>query len=431
MEKSTTNEQWDYLLINGQSSYIKIKDPKYNGVELQEFESIEPLKFKNEKDEEVKPTVEQVQNEKRKIYSDFFKKPFKNLLILTGAGSSMGVGGNSMYQLWDKAERSYYIDEKEDEDTKEKVIIESDFKALCTKLNFIYETKNLESLLSKIEGVIKFQEDLEVELKDSSKKRISEFKNEIFELIVKECTIPTPSIDNFPHKIFLDKILQRKLTNPRVKLFTLNYDTLFEDAARLSNAILIDGFSYTFPRTFSGRFFDYDIVQREGSKLKEEDNFVQRVLHLHKLHGSINWTRNGEKNEVTMESKPEIPLMVYPRESKYEDSYEQPFFEMMARFQRNLRQSNDTLLICIGYSFNDKHINSAIEEALNQNPGFRLAIIDPGINSENPSMTELRKNALKTNRIMMVSETFSDFASNYPEIQTYNDEQMENINLLK
>ena len=48
MEKSTTNEQWDYLLINGQSSYIKIKDPKYNGVELQEFESIEPLKFKNE-----------------------------------------------------------------------------------------------------------------------------------------------------------------------------------------------------------------------------------------------------------------------------------------------------------------------------------------------------------------------------------------------
>ena len=29
-------------------------------------------------------------------------------------------------------------------------------------------------------------------------------------------------------------------------------------------------------------------------------------------------------------------LMIYPREAKYEDSYEQPFFEMMARFQRNL-----------------------------------------------------------------------------------------------
>ena len=302
---------------------------------------------------------------------------------------------------------------------------------MCAAINFEYESKNLESLLSKIEGVIKFSDDLEINMNDKSKKKLSEFKTEIFKIIVKECTIPNPSIDNFPHKIFLDKILQRKLTNPRVKLFTLNYDTLFEDAARLSNTILIDGFSYTFPRTFSGRFFDFDIVQREGSKLKEEDNFVQRVLHLHKLHGSINWTRNTATNEVIMESEPKVPLMVYPRESKYEDSYEQPFFEMMARFQRNLRQSNDTLLICIGYSFNDKHINSAIEEALNQNPGFRLAVIDPGINSDNASMTEIRKNTLKTNRIMMVSETFSDFAANYPEIQTYNDVQMENINLLK
>jgi hypothetical protein len=431
MEEPTTTENFDYLFINGQSNFIRVNNPIYDGIILKDFESIEPLVFKNQKDEIVKPTIDQVQNEKRKYYVEFFKKPFKNLLVLTGAGSSMGVGGKSMNELWDKAERSYYIDEKEDEETKEKVIIDSDFKALCTKLNFNYTTKNLESLLSKIEGVIKFQEDLEVELHDSSKKRISEFRTEIFELIVNECTIPTPSPDDFPHKIFLDKILQRKLTNPRVKLFTLNYDTLFEDAARLSNAILIDGFSYTFPRTFSGRFFDYDIVQREGSKLKEEDNFVQRVLHLHKLHGSINWTRKRDTNEVVMEQEPEIPLMVYPRESKYEDSYEQPFFEMMARFQRNLRQSNDTLLICIGYSFNDKHINSAIEEALNQNPGFRLAVVDPGINSENASMTEIRKNALKTNRIMMVSETFSDFASNYPEIQTYNDVQMDNINLVK
>lgn len=431
MEDSTTSEKFDYLYINGKSNYIKVNNPKYEGIKLTDFDLVEPLIFKNENNEVVKPTIEQVQNEKRKYYIEFFKKPFKNLLVLTGAGSSMGVGGKSMYELWAKAERSYYIDEKDVEDNTEKVIIDSDFKTLCTTLNFNYESKNLESLLSKIEGVIKLQEDLEVELHDSSKKRISEFRTEIFELIVDECTIPTPSPENFPHKIFLDKILQRKLTNPRVKLFTLNYDTLFEDAARLSNAILIDGFSYTFPRTFSGRFFDYDIVQREGSKLKEEDNFVQRVLHLHKLHGSINWTRKEDTNEVLMEQKPENPLMVYPRESKYEDSYEQPFFEMMARFQRNLRQSNDTLLICIGYSFNDKHINSAIEEALNQNPGFRLAVIDPGINSKNASMTEIRKNALKSNRILMVSETFSDFASNYPEIQTYNDVQMDNINLLK
>lgn len=423
MEKPTTNEQWDYLLINGQYSYIKIKDPKYNGLELQEFESIEPLKFKNEKDEEVKPTVEQVQSEKRRIYTEFFKKPFKNLLILTGAGSSIGVGGKSMYQLWDSAERNYYVEEK---DSK---IINSDFQALCSEIRFDYATKNLEALLSQIEGCIRFSEDKEIQFKEG-KHKLSEIRTQIFETIRIACTITT-SPENTPHKKFLEKVLQRKQTSPRVKIFTLNYDTLFENAAQSSNAIIIDGFSYTMPRTFSGRYFDYDIVQREGSKLKEEDNFIQRVFHLHKLHGSINWETDIISGEVVINSETKDPLMVYPRDAKYEDSYEQPFFEMMARFQRSLRQNNDTLLTCIGYGFNDKHINSAIEEALNQNPGFRLAVIDPGINSGNSKMLELKSHAMSSNRILMVAETFSDFADNYPEIQTYNDLPLDNVNLSK
>src|SRR5690606_29230863 len=203
------------------------------------------------------------------------------------------------------------------------------------------------------------------------------------------------------------------------KIFTLNYDLLFEYAATEVNAIVVDGFSFTFPRTFSGRYFDYDIVQREGSKLKEEDNFIQRVFHLHKLHGSLNWERDNTDQKVKINNDPDKPLMVYPRDAKYEDSYGQPFFEMMARFQRNLRKNNDTLLICIGYSFNDKHINAAIEEALNQNPGFRLASIDPGFESDNisSSLNEIKKVAEESDRILLASESFTEFAKHYPEIK--------------
>lgn len=123
--------------------------------------------------------------------------------------------------------------------------------------------------------------------------------------------------------------------------------------------------------------------------------------------------------------------MVYPREAKYEDSYEQPFFEMMARFQRNLRLNNDTMLICVGYSFNDKHINAVIEEALNQNPGFRLAIIDPGFDNDNVSnsLMVIKKVALESERILMVSETFTDFAKHFPEIKTYESDNYEQVNL--
>ena len=76
-------------------------------------------------------------------------------------------------------------------------------------------------------------------------------------------------------------------------------------------------------------------------------------------------------------------------------------------------------------------INAAIEEALNQNPGFRLAVIDPGIDNDNIStaMTTIKKEALESERILMVSETFTDFAKHFPEIKTYESVAVEAIRL--
>ncbi len=408
-------ENWHHILINGKSKRIEVKNPKFKGVKLDDIEDLRPFDKKDEKTGERKtPTVLDAENLKRDTYASFFKKPFKNLLVLTGAGSSLDVGGPLMKDLWEAVENKYTT---------------TGFKAIQDQVKHLSDDINIESLLSKIEGYCKFADDCEIIIGDK-KKKLSIIKDDIFDIIKAKCDIKQPTNDNFPHKKFLEKLLQRKLTNPRVKVFTLNYDLLFEYAANEVNAIVIDGFSFTAPRTFSGRFFDYDIVQREDSKLKEEDNFIQRVFHLHKLHGSLNWERDEKDYKVRIVDSPKKPLMVYPREAKYEDSYEQPFFEMMARFQRNLRINNDTLLICIGYSFNDKHINAAIEEALNQNPGFRLAVIDPGFNnSKTKSLMEIKKVALESERIMMVAETFADFAEHFPEIQTYENENQITINL--
>lgn len=414
-------EYWTHILINGKSKTIEVKDAEFVKGQLTNISEIKNYPKSDADKNVIKHTPELANNEKRKVYSSFFQKPFKNLIILTGAGSSMDVKGLSMAQLWDEAEKEF---KTEKVDGLNNIIEAVKFPKVKT------EKKDLEALLSQVEGFIKFSEDKEIVFKDG-KKKLSELKSLLFKLIQDRCTIPTPPNEAFPHKVLLEKVLQRKQTSPRVKIFTLNYDLLFENAATVANAIVIDGFSYTFPRTFSGRYFDYDIVQREGSKLKEEDNFVQRVFHLHKLHGSINWERNKETGNVIVNNETEEALMVYPREAKYEDSYEQPFFEMMARFQRNLRLNDDTLLVCIGYSFNDRHINAAIEEALNQNPGFRLAIIDPGFDKPNASksLKTIKENALKTERILMVSETFTDFANYFPEIKTYENPQQVSISL--
>lgn len=417
-------ENWKHLLINGKSKTLEVKDSKFDKGKLVSISEIKNYPKKDAEGNDIKHTAKLANEIKRKAYKEFFQKPFKNLVFLSGAGSSMDVGGSSMYQLWEDTKKMYFIEKTEEAEEVD------GFKIIQEKVNYIAEDTNLEALLSQIEGFCKFSGDCDIEW-GVNKKKLSEIKEDIFNLIKNKCTIPTPPKETFPHKVLLEKVLQRKQTSSRVKVFTLNYDLLFEDAATAVNAIVIDGFSFTFPRTFSGRYFDYDIVQRAGSKLKEEDNFVQRVFHLHKLHGSINWERIVETGGIVINEKPEKALMVYPREAKYEDSYEQPFFEMMARFQRNLRLNDDTLLVCIGYSFNDKHINAAIEEALNQNPGFRLAVIDPGFDNDttSKSLKTIKEIALQAERILMVSETFTDFANYFPEIKTYENTQQVTINL--
>lgn len=417
---SEKEKEWQYILVNGKSRQIKVENPEYKKGKLNSFEDVKGVPHKQDEPENPKtPELNDVEEQKRKFYADFFRRPVKNLLVLSGAGTSVDVGGPTMYELWTTAENEFGV-----EDGKESVL-----RNILKEIKYpdAQNATNLESALSHIEGCLKFLgEEKELEAikpgnnKNKSNKLI-DVRNCILKIIKDKISeIKITDLDKFPHKTFIKKILRRKTTNPRVKIFTLNYDTLIEQAAVALNAVVIDGFSFTHPRTFSGRNFDYDIVQREGSKLSEEDNFIPNVFHLYKLHGSLDWGKDQD-GRVIIKEKEENPFIIYPREAKYENSYEQPFFEMFARFQRNLRINDDTLLICIGYSFRDKHVNAAILEALNQNPGFRLAVILPEFDKDktNSTLNEIKGQAEQFERIIVVSETFADFAEHFPEMQVY------------
>ncbi|HUH19376.1 SIR2 family protein [Albibacterium sp.] len=408
------NQESQFLYINGPHKNVVALNPKFEKGKLISLENLTPFDDKNEDGSLKTPTIEDANKIKRSLYKDFLQKPFKNILILSGAGSSVDVGLPLMSDLWKTVET----------EVGEDILLQVRMEV---KYNGTNDT-NLEVLISRIEGVIKFKEDCEV---GDPVQKLSVILEDILKIIRRDTKVARPQGD-FPHANILKKLLQRKQTNTRLKVFTLNYDLLFEHAANEINAVIIDGFSFSTPRTFSGRFFDYDIVQREGSKLKDEDNFISRVFHLYKLHGSQNWKRNEADKSIAIDENTEAPLMIYPRDAKYRDSYEQPFFEMMARFQRNLRQDNDTLLICIGYSFGDNHINAAIEEAINQNPGFRLAVFDPYFSfTQSTAFKNIITEAQQSDRIMIVSETFTDLAIHYPELKTYDNEFINRqVNLL-
>lgn len=367
-------------------------------------------------------------SKKREKYVEFLNNQFENLIILTGAGSSVGIGknigigeetkerkGRLLAQLWD--------------DVKD-VITEETLHRFCKLVKYEDKVKNekddeqyvknLEKLLSLANVSKNYVE--HIPAKGEVKIVIEDVIKKIEEVIKTNCTLKLP--ENAPHTLFIEKITKRKVTLPRAKIFTLNYDTLFEQAGRKKNFTIIDGFSFSHPRTFSGRNFELDIVSRNSSRVKEEDNFIQKVFHLYKPHGSVDWT--NEENQIIQKDETDKSLMIYPKDSKYESSYEQPYFEMMSRFQQNVRNEN-TLLICIGFSFNDKHIVTAIIEALEQNPGFQLMVVNKGIDNWSKSFNPIFESAKIHNNIVLIDETFDDFAKYYPDLKSYNQEDAKKI----
>lgn len=352
---------------------------------------------------EPKPTPKDFCFSKQKLFYDtFLKRHFKNVVVLTAAGTSLDNGdkdkcGKTREGLWDFCQNE--IDA---------------FKTIITDLHTRepYTSKDIEGLLSflilyeKLNGVIKNGDDI---LREKLETKIAE-----------ACNLKLQS--QAPHKDFLNKVTARKPSDSRIQLFTTNYDLLFENAANQGGFVVIDGFSFTQPRKFSGRYFDLDIVNREKTRIKQEESFVSKVFHFYKLHGSLNWFKDSSEN-VIQQDNPASPLIIYPASAKYESSYEQPYFEMMSRFQQALRKEN-TLLVVIGFGFQDKHIQNAIIEAVEQNPSFQLLIVNYN-NTEGIDTSCLKsffvdegKKQVKRN-VNIVFDTFSGFTKNYPSNNTY------------
>lgn len=350
--------------------------------------------------------LKMVEDRKAKFYNAFLKKHYKNLVVLTAAGTSLDNGSNS-----GKTREGLWNDCCSE--------IKSIYRELLPwneKIKSIAKNKDIEALLSHIILIEKTD--------DARKTKLKPLREALQNKIKTDCSLDLDE-DQAPHKDFLNKITARKNNDARVQLFTTNYDTLFEQAANKAGFVIIDGFSFTHPREFAGKWFDLDIVNREKTRLKQEESFVSKVFHLYKLHGSLNWTKEivKGKEKIIQKDNTDNPLIIYPASEKYESSYEQPFFEMMSRFQQALRKE-ETLLIVIGFGFQDKHIKNVIVEAVEQNPSFQLLIVNyngnGSISAENLDEFFTDKKNLRVKRnVNIIFERFKDFVEKYPENQTY------------
>ena len=336
----------------------------------------------------------------RERYTAVLSQQYENIVVLPGSGTSKDIGvdgktGKTMKELWQAVVNAITI----------KKLTEISKKIKFEDIQEDYT--DLEAFLSK---AILAQEFL-------SDETLKENIQKIEVIIQKECTLQLP--DEAPHLKFLRKLTARKLKYSRVKIFTLNYDLLFEQAATKGGYVVIDGFSFTYPRSFNGINFDYDIVTRNNNRPQYEENFFAKLFHLYKPHGSLDWkkTFDGKIVKVSEVKPSKDTLMIYPSSNKYESSYEQPYFEMIARFQQELRSQN-VLLLVIGFSFYDKHISAMIEEALNVNQSITIMIVAPNV-IDGKTFLNYKKKTVELGNIYIINETFEDFVDHYPYSDIY------------
>ena len=303
-------------------------------------------------------------DEARRVLSDVFR--CENLVVLTGLGTSLCVSDQdgqpaapTMGALWDLVEAQF-------EAQADPKLAFSDLLAL---VGYRPNGKDIEALLSRCRLAESF-------LQGTDKENVSAFI-QLAERVIVDATNFVRVNHNLPHHgEFLRRVARRSNRKARAKIFTTNYDLCFEESARQGRYVVIDGFSPTQPATFDAAHFSYDIVKR--SRTGDNHELLPNVFHLYKLHGSINWHRDadGEIYKHHNLGDNARPLLIYPRNSKYELAFEQPYLEVINAFQTALREPNTGLLVA-GFGFNDNHLSEPVLSALRSNLGLKVAVVGP------------------------------------------------------
>ena len=217
--------------------------------------------------------------------------------------------------------------------------------------------------------------------------------------LASHCRIPTKDLqieDPEFHVDFLKKFLTRPLNLRRITLFTLNYDTLIEQAADAAGIVLIDGFMGIIHRVFRPEVYDQDLYF-PAETTEGRVHRLDKVLHLYKLHGSITWIQEEPdwNNPYGVSSLPHSDInsslsLIYPTPSKYGETLGLPYSEIFRRFAASIVRPQSTLFV-IGYGFGDEHVNSIIRQALTI-PSFTMVVIDPFLpKSDDNFVNQLRK----------------------------------------
>ncbi len=202
---------------------------------------------------------------------------------------------------------------------------------------------------------------------------VRKFRGKILDILRKKWLALTREEEASYYSGLLD--FQREYQYP-LRVFSLNYDLCVEKTCRMQQASV--------QRGFDNRVWDW--------RLFDETTEDHSSLLLYKLHGSVDWFF-AEDSKVTYSDTPssiqddEIALIFG---TAYKLQYIDPFLFYVYELRRWSLDSARAI-ICIGYGFNDDHINGILAQSLRQDEGRRLwAVIGPQENETRRAREEQR-----------------------------------------
>lgn len=306
--------------------------------------------------------------ERSSVSLDVMKKEFaqclqvENLNFLIGSGCSSHVISDvekSIPTMWTLAKRFFKAN--------------SDFTVQGANLKEHFES-NLESMLDYMISVrsVNHVSEIEPEI-DVKIKVVQDFiRAQIVEGMKCEDV-------NDVYKEFYLKILRKNRRNP-INIFTTNYDLYSERALDELGFFYNNGFTGTYERKFNPISYNYAFVENMNLN-KDVWDRISNFYNLYKIHGSINWVnKDSVVIEKPIENITDDTVMIYPTPLKDRTTLMTPYSDLMRNMQQSLMKNN-SILVTLGYSFSDDHINRIILNMLSV-PSFRSVVLGSGTNIE-------------------------------------------------
>lgn len=243
-------------------------------------------------------------------------------------------------------------------------------------------TRNLERLMETLLGFERILPNSTKADFKSAAPAVQSVIKKITRYITERCTVGAFSLGDDSllglYQAFYRKLVYRDRSLPKPWVFTTNYDLFNETAMDRLSVPYSNGFSGSVERRFNPSTFRYALAEQldlSARKWTSVDNFI----YLCKLHGSISWVEDRRGlfpiRELASAATGDKRVMIYPTPAKQNSSLGSPYSDLFREFQTRIVR-DQSVLVVLGYSFSDEHINNIIFQALTV-PNFRLVIFSP------------------------------------------------------